>query len=97
MSWRGSENLRRIGGTVNLTFTEASSFPVNLEKKGVALFISNNDAGGVLILRVYTGNKTTDFRIKNTLNIPLSPFWKFDVIQATASFDIIVACPEGEA
>lgn len=96
MSWRSSENLRRIGGTALYTLTESDSFPFILDKKGTGLLISNNDSSVNLIIKVYRKNDNIDFRIKNTLNVPVSPFDKIDIVQATSSFDIIVVNPEGE-
>ena len=44
MSWRSTENLRRMGGTAEYSFTEVDSFPIELEEKGTGLAIANNPA-----------------------------------------------------
>lgn len=96
MSWRATENLRRMGGTAEYSFTELDSSPMELDKKGIGLAIANNDLGATLIIKVYRKNDDITFRIKNTLNILVSPFQKIEIIQATLSFDIIVFVPEAE-
>lgn len=96
MSFTSAENLRRMGGTAEYAFTEADSSPMLLEREGTGLAMSNNDLGAVLIVKVYRKNDDITFRLKNTLNVLVSPFRKIEIIQATLSYDIIVFSPEGE-
>ena len=96
MSWRTAENLRRMGGTAEYSFTESDSSPMELEREGTGLAMANNDLGATLIVKVYRKTGDITFRLKNTLNILISPFRKIEIIQATLSFDIIVFSPEGE-
>jgi len=96
MAWTSADNLRRMGGVAEYSFTETDPTTLYLEKRGTGLAISNNDPATILIITVRRTSGDITFRIKNNLNLLVSSFDKLDIIQVSASYDIIVYIPEGD-